>query len=113
MGITTTQRLPYFKQGDTFQLGATYLDADGLPIDLTSITIKAQLRTASGDLIDTLTISKANQTTAKGQFSLSATAVQTTGWPTGIARGDIKLTLNGAPVSSETYELPIINEVTA
>lgn len=39
------------KQGDTLALGCTAKNSSDAPVDLTGVTIRAQVRTQSGDLV--------------------------------------------------------------
>jgi len=103
--------LPPFKRGDTFQLGCLARDADGQPEDLTGVTLRAQVRLASsGDLVAELQIGLADQTTAPGQFAISA--LDTAAWPIGALLIDIEQRTGQAIVSSETLRLPVLEDVT-
>lgn len=104
------QTLTPFKRGDAFQLGATAKDAAGVTIDLTLVTIRSQVRTAAAALVAELLVSKANQTTDKGEFALSC--VDTTAWPPGYLVIDIEQRVGAGITSSETMRLPVLEDVT-
>ena len=102
--------LPSIKVGDTFQIGCVAKDADGVPEDLTGVTLRAQARIAtSGALIHEFTVDVADQGTHPGEFSLAAS---TAGWPIGAALIDIQSTIGSVVVSSETMRLPVVEDVT-
>lgn len=88
------------KQGDTFGPMATYTNAAGVPIDVTNIQIASQVRDGNGTLIATLVVSKLNQTTYPGQYSLNAA---TDSWPVNRQlMMDIRYIENGAVVHTDT-----------
>lgn len=100
------------KRGDTLSLGLTWAE-DGETIDLTGYAIVAELRTSNDELICSLTIAPADQTTARGQFTATATAEVTALWP--IARLDCDVQFvapDGSVASSETFGIQVVRDVT-
>lgn len=118
------QTLPPFKRGDTFQLGCLAKDADGEPEDLANVTVRAQVRlpgtkfSPEPTFVAELQVSKANQSTHRGEFSLTALPAVTKGWTAGPDSNpvlhivDIEKSLSGVVVSSETFAVPVILDVT-
>lgn len=100
-----------FKRGDTFSLTCTW-KVDGAAVDITGLTITSQLRSADGGLIDDLRVVAGNQTTNTGQFTLLPTDVSTAAWPLGDAYCDIQVDDQGIDRSSETFIVPIVEDVT-
>lgn len=84
-----------FKAGDSFGLRAVYEDlivGDGI-----ACTVRKD-----GALVQALTVGAVNYP-AKS-YELSALPTQTTTWPLGRLRADIKYTRGGAVVHTETFE---------
>lgn len=80
------------KRGDTFRLRCTY--QDGTPPVAVSLigagmTPRSQIR-QHGVLIQSLTITLANQTLSPGQFDISALPSETAVWPVGELEYDIR-----------------------
>lgn len=95
----------YFKRGDTFRLSCT------TDQDITGFSIASQVRTSAGGLIDTLVVNllQANPT---GSFTLDTTN-NTSGWPIGTLYCDIQYTTgSGEIVSTETFEIDVIRDIT-
>lgn len=118
------QTLPPFKRGDTLQIGCLAKDTDGEPEDLSNVTIRAQIRRKGTRLapepvfVAELDVSKADQSLYKGQFSLSADETVTSLWEAGLESApvlhvvDIQKTVSGVVSSSETFEVPVVKDVT-
>lgn len=118
------QTLPPFKRGDTFQIGCLAKDAAGEPEDLSTIAIRSQIRLAGTRLspepifVAELQVSKANQSTGRGQFSLTALPAITKLWSAGTEEEptmhvmDIQKEVGGVVISSETFAVPVIKDVT-
>lgn len=96
------------KRGDSFEVTATYTDANGVPIDLTTYTITSQLRTMTYALIDTLVCVKSGTT---GVYTLSA-PTGTSEWPIGEAVWDIQYQSGNMIVSTDTINVFINKKVT-
>lgn len=100
------------KRGDTLSLGLTW-DEDGETVDLTGYTVAAQLRDAQDVLVAALTVAIADQTTLRGQCTLSATAAATAAWPVGPLWCDVQFTApSGTVASSATFAIRIEKDIT-
>lgn len=102
------QSLCPFRVGDTFSLLVTYYDGLGEPIDLVaqSIVPSSQVRTGAGALIATLDVTVLNQTTNKGQYTLSC--ADTTTWPENAQLyADIKY-VTGGTVTTHTDRFGVL-----
>ena len=100
-----------FKRGDTMLLSATY-KVDGVATDVTNIDIASQIRTSGNALVATMAVTKLNQTTKTGQFTLSPTVADTTNWPLGVLCCDIQFSQEGSVRSTETFQIVTVREVT-
>lgn len=97
-----------FKRGDTFLIEAQLAD-NGIPTDLTNWTIRSQVRRNS-QLIDTLDVTIVDAAT--GRYTLSSSGA-TTAWPIAVLESDIEYTSpNGQIVSTETYSINCVKDVT-
>lgn len=115
------QTLPPFKRGDTFQLGCLAKDADGEPENLTNVTLRAQIRRKGTRLapepvfVAELEVTKGAEL---GEFSLVADESVTSLWEAGTEEApvlhvvDIQKTVSGVVSSSETFEVPVVKDVT-
>jgi hypothetical protein len=105
-----------FKRGDSFNLSGTVTDADDLPVDLTGYTITSQLRSQTGALIQTFTVTVTDA--ANGLYTISAPATGTapnTGtdiWPIGTAKFDVQFAVGAEVTSSETVTLKVVEDYT-
>jgi len=97
------------KQGEALLLQLTFLHADNTPVDLTTVTLAGQVRDSVGDLVATLPIVISG--TSEGIATV--TVADTSQWPLGLLRGDIKATAGGLPVLSDTYPIRVNRAVTA
>lgn len=104
------QTLASFKRGDVFQIGGTAKDPAAAKIDITLVTVRSQVRTLDGTLVAELLVSKSDQTTNKGEFSLSC--LDTTAWPPGYVFIDIEQRVGSGITSSETLRLPVLEDIT-
>ncbi len=105
----TVPTLPTIKQGDTFILACTYKQ-DGVATSVENFTIRAQVRDSSDDLVQELTVAKANQTTNPGVFTLAAGL--TTSWPIDQLRCDIQFSEGGTVRSTQTFYIAVEEDVT-
>lgn len=99
------------KRGDTFYVEATYC-ADGTnATNLTDYTINSQVRDMQGELVSSLTVTKAasQSTTGKGKFTLQAS---TSDWPIATLIWDIEYIINGVTQSTETIKIKVVQDVT-
>lgn len=95
------------KQGAAFLMQWTCQNDDGTPADLTSVTLKSQLRTVTGDLVTTLPVVR---TAVIGIATVEVD--DTTQWPVGMLLGDIKATIGGRPILSDTFGVMVGRAVT-
>lgn len=100
-----------FKRGDTFSLACTW-KVDNTPTDITGLTITSQIRASSGALIVELRVVAENQTTNPGKYALVPVNPDTHLWPIGDAYCDIQVDDQGVDRSSETFLIPIIEDIT-
>lgn len=95
------------KQGDSLLLTMTFVNDDGSGVDLTNVTLSAQVRDVSDNPIAVLTIVKSSV--------LNVATVQETEtglWPPGILRADLKLVSGGLVVLSDTFGIHVNRAVT-
>ena len=105
------QKLPPFKAGDTFSLSCIYKDDAGNPASMSAFTITSQIRTLSGlTLVADLVCIPDNVNV--GHFVLVPTNSNTFTWPIAQCVCDIKITQGTTIVSSDTFLIPVIQEVT-
>lgn len=97
------------KRGDRFAHRCTYR-VGGLATALGSAP-RAQLRDASDQLVQELTVTLETQSgSTTGVFTISATAAETSSWPVASLSCDIQLT--DTEVSSETFAVRVLADVT-
>ena len=109
---TYPSKLSPVKQGDTFTLGCTYRE-NGIAVDITNFTIRAQLRDSTGDLVLELPVAKANQTTNPGVFVLGANTPPNPAFPIDELQCDIQFSDSEDVVrSTQTFFVPIVEDVT-
>ena len=106
----------YHKQGDTFSLSCTWTDVNGDPIDLSTYAIKSQVRSFSDTPFED-DLSVAILVAANGTFSVTGSATQTSLWPvtTGQYKRlycDIQFTQGGVIISTDTFEIIVLREIT-
>lgn len=104
-----TATISPIKRGDSFLLACTYKQ-NGVATDVSPYTIRSQVRDSSNALVQELSVSKANQTTNPGVFVLSGGV--TSGWPIDLLRCDIQFTENGTVRSTQTFFIPVEEDVT-
>lgn len=105
----TTQVIKH-KQGDTFEVGATYADSEtGAPINLTAYTIVSQVRDTAGALIENLQVIFADQNTKPGEFRLRSTS--TGAWPARELLWDIEYRFDDTVISTETLRIAVQGDV--
>lgn len=97
-----------FKRGDTFTLTCTY-KVDGVATSVSALTIESQIRNQRDTLIQNLVVTKLVGT---GQFTLIASAEDTTEWPVSVLRCDIQFSEGGVVRSTQTFDISVVEEVT-
>lgn len=105
-----------FKRGDRLVMDYFESDASGAAIDLTGYTITGEIRDIANALVGTLTItlSDQTQTATKGHATCVLDEAVTSTWTAGqTLRGDVKRTIGGHPFTSKTYQIRVLERVTA
>lgn len=100
-----------FKRGDTFSLKCIW-KVSGIPTDISSLTISSQIRTANGALIATLQVVPDDQISNPGAYALVAANPDTSNWPVGNAYCDIQIDDQGIDRSSDTFVIPVVEDIT-
>lgn len=99
----------HIKQGASFTLAGAATQDSGAAFDLTGASLSAKLRDAGDAEVASLTAAVVSA--AAGTFLLSA--ADTTAWPPGALRGDLRIALaGGAVVFTETFTLRVERPVT-
>lgn len=94
------------KQGDGFRIRpSSLLDDAGAVVSLAGYTIASQVRTGAGVLVADLTITITGD---EFESDVEDTAL----WPLEDLESDIRLTLAGVPIHSETFIIRIYKAVT-
>lgn len=97
------------KQGDSFSLACLYKQG-GVASSVEQFTIRAQVRDSSDNLVQELSVSKADQTTNPGVFVLSAGIIAN--WPIDLLRCDIQFSEEETVRSTQTFMIPVEEDVT-
>lgn len=101
--------LEKFKRGASFALACTWKQ-NGAPAPITGLTITSQLRKADRTLVDDMrVVADANDNT---KFTLVPVNADTSTWPIGLMLCDIKTVVDGIERLSETFQIPVVEEVT-
>ena len=95
------------KRGETLRLMFTFTDDHGVPIDLSTVMLAAQVRAPNDDLVAVLPIVV---TDVSGVATVQV--ADTAQWPLGLLRSDIKLLTGGLPVLSDTFGIRVNRAVT-
>ena len=95
------------KRGAALIMQMAFTDDFSVPIDLTNVTLAAQVRDSSDNLVAVLPI------TITAQTGIATVQVaDTTLWPVGLLRTDILLTTAGLPVLSESIPIRVNRQIT-
>lgn len=106
---TITPKIEPIKRGDSFLLACEYKEG-GVATDVTNYTIASQVRDSSDQLIEQLTVTKADQANHPGKFVLSAGVISD--WPIDLLRCDIELSEGATVRSTQTFMIPVVEDVT-
>lgn len=106
---TEQATLSPIKRGDSFWLACVYREG-GVPFSVENFTIRAQVRDSSDNLVQELTVSKADQSTNPGTFALSAGIISS--WPIDLLRCDIQFSEEQTVRSTQTFMIPVEEDVT-
>lgn len=97
----------HIKQGESLRLLVTIMDDSSVPVDLSSLVISSQVRSANGDLVAALSWGA----TAQGGVA-TAEVMDTSQWPIGLLRADLKVVESGFIIKSETFAIRVNRAVT-
>jgi hypothetical protein len=106
---TLTPTIQPIKRGDSFLMACVY-KVGGVAADVTNYAIRSQVRNSSDELVQELTVTKADQSTDKGKFILSAGVIGA--WPIDLLRCDIEFSEEGTVRSTQTFLIPVVEDVT-
>jgi hypothetical protein len=95
------------KRGAALSLAMAFTNADGSAIDLTTVTLTAQVRDPQDDLVETLPLVNSSI-----QGTATCVVADTTQWPLGLLRCDIRVVQDGVPTFSETFGILVVRQVT-
>lgn len=105
----TTPTIKPIKRGDSFNMACTYKE-NGTPANLTQYTINSQLRDSGDNLVQALLVTKADQSSLPGAFVLSA--IDTSVFPIDLLRCDIQFVEGTTTRSTQTFFIPVEEDVT-
>ncbi len=94
------------KQGQTLRLGLAFQTDAGVPMDISTGVLSAQVRDAMGRLVADLDVQ------AGGTVGLAAISAMTGGWPIGRLVADVRLSLQGEVDFSTTFVVSVARSVT-
>jgi hypothetical protein len=95
------------KQGAALQLQIAALDDEGVAFDLSTVTARAQVRDVQDNLVATLPL-----TVGSAANLLLVALPSTSDWPIGLLRCDVRLTVAGMDVISDTFTIHMQPPVT-
>jgi hypothetical protein len=96
----------HIKQGAALRMTMNFYEQDA-PVDLSTVTLSSQVRTALNELIATLPI------TVTDTPGLATVEVDNTSdWPIGLLRCDVKALIAGVPSLSQTFPIRVERSVT-
>ncbi|ATJ89439.1 hypothetical protein HK16_10560 [Acetobacter senegalensis] len=99
-----------FKRSGTFLLTCLHMDDVGAPLDLDGATVSAELRDTQNDLVASLEVTPV--TDQVGTYVLSYDG-DTSGWPLGLLRTDVKAVLADGTIShTDTVTIVVVDRVT-
>ena len=104
----------YHKRGDTLSLSCVWKDSAGTPINLTGYTVACQVKAVN--FVDTLTVTVTSA--ANGAFTISRSATGTSSWPVTDSQAsrlfcDIQFTSGSLVTSTETFQIIVLEDITA
>lgn len=106
---STTPTIEPIKRGDSFNLACEYKE-NNVPVGVQQVTIRAQVRDSSDNLVQELTVQKADQSANPGVFVLQAGTIS--GWPIDLLRCDIQFSEEQTVRSTQTFMIPVEEDVT-
>lgn len=96
------------KRGDTLELSVLLKDDESNPIDLDIANITCQMRDKNKVVIDDFSISQTNEV---GKYLFKANGDEKE-YPLGILYIDIEFNINEKIISSETFTIEIVEDIT-
>ncbi len=96
------------KRGAALQLTFTAANADGSAFDLTTVTVRCDVRDARDVLVAQLELALTAGTPGTGTF----TVPDTTSWPLGLLKADIWISDGVLPAITRTYGINVLPSVT-
>ena len=98
-----------FKRGDTFILQNT-VSINTAAQDITTWTITSKVRHTSSNFVDELTVTKTDAVNGVYQLKKQDTSL----WPTKTLLCDVQYVIasSGQVISTETFEIPVVADVT-
>jgi hypothetical protein len=95
------------KAGASFNLALAFNSDAGVAIDMTPFTVAAQVRDAEGVLVTDLPITL-QPTLGTGSISV----LDTSGWPLGMLRCDVRVSSSTEVLISQTFSILVLRAVT-
>lgn len=95
------------KEYDSVLISCRYTNSAGEPRDLAGVTIKSEVRSAVGVLIDTLNVTVTDA--VNGEFNMVPTVDKL---PVGTHKIDVLFTEGSIRIASETFTIRIVEAVT-
>lgn len=99
-----------FKRGDTFNLVCVYKQ-DDTPTSVENMTIRSQIRKSNKSLVSDLDATILDQEEHPGEFVL-VPDTDTADWPLETLLCDIQISEGSTIRSTQTFMIPIIDDVT-
>ena len=96
------------KRGDTLRIECTWTDESGNPVNITGMSIAAQLATKTTPTDLTVTIVDG----PSGRFDLSLTATQTAAIAIDTYDIDVEFTDGAEVISTETFQVQFVKDIT-
>jgi hypothetical protein len=93
------------KKGETLEVQCVY-QVNGVAASLSGVSVRSQVRSDAGGLISELAVVPGQNT---GEFTLTA---DTTTWPVGVHKWDVKYTSAGKTTFTDTVDLSVVEAVT-
>lgn len=97
------------RRGDSLSWACVLANDSGAPIDITALTIRAQIRDATDALLAGMTVVVADA--AAGAFVLSVAATATADWAPGSYVLDVEFTSGTDVMSTDTIVLRVVADV--
>jgi hypothetical protein len=97
------------RRGSTYEVQCQYTDAAGVPIDITNVQVKSQIRTSTGTLVADCVVTFTD--IPAGKFMLRV--LNTDAWPIANLVQDIQYTLtDGRTINTSPITINVVASVT-